>query len=196
MKYFKQDLLVRFGSKDDAVASSAQEELERQSEKYCKHLNKIRNKLPVRLRELQEQYYLHDARVLSASAPDSPTEPYGLPWNGLVNWGAGVTIFHSPFVSITLELDTPPKELVVLNYRNSRITGRAPFELSGERTPYLEWAHDEIEVIEGKDSSEVLHTILFSNGLEWQIWFSDFDFATLKHLTRQRDSNPTGRAAG
>ncbi len=169
MKYFRQDLLARFGSRDDAIALSAQEELETQSEEYAKHLHRIRDKLPVRLREFQEQYYLHDARVLMAWPPDSPTEQYGLPWNGLINWGAGVKVLYTPFASITLELDTPPKELLVLNYRQTRITGWAPFELGGERTPYLEWGHDEIEILEGRNSLEAMHSILFCNGIEWHI---------------------------
>ena len=76
------------------------------------------------------------------------------------------------------------------------ITGWAPFELSGERTPYLEWSHDEIEIVEGKGSPELQHTILFSNGYEWQIWFNDFDFATLKPLSQQWEMRPAGRAAG
>jgi hypothetical protein len=196
MKYYRQDLLARFGSRDDAIALAAQEELEAQSEKYVQYLNQIRDKLPVRLRELQENYYLHDARVLAAWPPDYPTESYGLPWNGLINWGGGVKIFHAPFASVTLQLDTPPKELLVLNYRYARITGWAPFELGGERTPYLEWSHDEIEVLEGKGSPEFQHTILFSNGYEWQIWFNDFDFATLKPLTQQWEPMRPGRAAG
>jgi hypothetical protein len=196
VKYFRQDLLARFGSRDDATASAAQKELEAQSEKYVKHLSDIRDKLPARLRELQEQYYLHDARVLMAWPQDYPTEQYGLPWNGLVNWGAGVKVLYTPFASLTLELDTPPRELLVLNYRNSRITAWAPLELGGERTPYLEWAHDEIEVSEEKGVIEVQHSILFSNGYEWQIWFSDFDFATLKPFAQQREWRMPGRVAG
>jgi hypothetical protein len=196
MKYFRPDLLARFGSRDEATALAAQEELEAQSEAYAKYLNEIRDKLPVRLRELQESYYLHDARVLVAWPPDYPAEHYGLPWNGLINWGGGVKIFYTPFASITLELDTPPKELLVLNYRQARITGWAPFELSGERTPYLEWSHDEIEIVEGKSAPELQHTILFSNGYEWQIWFNDFDFATLKPLAQKWELMRPGRAAG
>jgi hypothetical protein len=194
MKYFKQELLARFGSQDDAIALSAQEELEKQSEEYAKHLNQIRDRLPARFSELQERYYLHDARILMAWPPDYPIEHSRLPWDSLVNWGGNVKILHAPFAMLTLELGTPPKELLVLNYRYAKVTGWAPFELFGERTPYLEWEHDEIEIVEGKDSLEVLHTILFSNGFELQIWFTDFDFAILKPLTQQRASNTRKRA--
>src|SRR4051812_657509 len=129
MKYFKQDLLARFASRDDAVALAAQEELEAQSEKYAKHLEHIRGKLPARLRELQERYYLHDARVVMAWPPEQSTPHPMLPWNSLVNWGGEMKMLFSPFVMMTLELDTPPKELLVLNYRSVRMIGWAPFEL-------------------------------------------------------------------
>jgi len=186
MKYFKQDLLARFASRDEAIALAAQEELEAQSEKYQKHLDRIRGKLPARFKELQERYYLHDSRVMTAWPPDYPAPYQMLPWNSLVNWGGDVKVLYSPFVLLTLELDTPPKELLVLNYRSARLTGWAPFELSGERTPYLEWEHDEIDLFEHKGEIEVKHDILFSNGFELQIVFSDFDFATLHPLAAQR----------
>jgi hypothetical protein len=196
MKYYRQSLLSRFGSADEAVALAAQEELETQTAAYLKHLAQISDKIPPRLRELQERYYLHDARVLMAWPPDYPAEQYGLPWNGLVNWGAGVKVLYTPFASITLQLDTPPRELLVLNYRQNTIIAWAPFELGGERTPYLEWSHDEIEVLAAKDGPQFQHTILFSNGYEWQIGFNDFDFATLKPLEHQSESSVPGRAAG
>ena len=196
MNYFRQDLLARFGSQDEAVALAAQEELEAQSEAYAKRLAQIRDKIPPRLRELQERYYLHDSRVLMAWPPDSPTEQYGLPWNGLINWGAGVKVLYTAFASITLQLDPSPKELIVLNYRQNAITAWAPLELGGERTPYLEWSHDEIDIVEGNDGPQFQHTILFSNGYEWQIRFSDFDFATLKPLPRDWERREPRRVAG
>jgi hypothetical protein len=109
-----------------------------------------------------------------------------LPWNSLVNWGGEVKMLFSAFVLMTLELDTPPKELLILNYRSARVTGGTPFGLAGERTPYLEWEHDEIDLREQKNSVEVVQTILFSNGFELQIHFSDFDFATLQPLAAHR----------
>src|SRR5206468_383166 len=98
-----------------------------------------------------------------------------LPWMNVVNFGAGITILHTPFVLLTLELDTPPKDLLILNYRYAKITAWAPFELYWERPPDLEWEHDEIDIVENGESVEVMQTILFSNGFELQIWFADFD---------------------
>jgi hypothetical protein len=185
MKYFTPDLLARFGSPDNTIASDAQEELENRAEQYSNHLNRIREKLPERFRELQERFYLHDARVLSPLLPfplDFSFVPVllGAPdWLHRLNWG------RSPWPSffLALELDTPPREVLVLNYRDVVIdeTSRhRPFQ--AEEVPYLEWQHDEIEIVQENGSRKILHSILFSNGFELRVQFSDFDFATLKPL--------------
>jgi hypothetical protein len=66
MKFFTPDLLERFGSEDDRTALAAQEEPEQRSERYLEHLNAIKGKLPPRFREMQERFYLHEARVVGS----------------------------------------------------------------------------------------------------------------------------------
>ncbi len=42
MRFFTPDLLNRFGSNDENIASEALDELERRSEAYLRHLRDIR----------------------------------------------------------------------------------------------------------------------------------------------------------
>ena len=68
MKFFTPDLIDRFGSEDDGIALAAQQEFEGRSEEYLRQLREIGEILPERFRELLEQFYLHDSRVISHSS--------------------------------------------------------------------------------------------------------------------------------
>ncbi len=73
MKFFTPDLLARFASEDERVALPAHDELERRSLDYHEHLKGIARKLPARFLEVQERFYLHDARVILPIIP--PFQP-------------------------------------------------------------------------------------------------------------------------
>jgi hypothetical protein len=187
MKYFTPDLLGRFGSEDDAIALGAQEELENRSAQYTEYLKHIRDKLPERFRELQERFYLHDARVISPWLPFLVEFPFHPPIVGLMEWLQHGGWGRGPWPSffLTLELDTPPREVLVLNYRDVVIdeaSRHRPFQT--ERVPYYEWQHDEIEIAQENGVNRIRHSILFSNGFELRLQFGDFDFATLKPLRK------------
>src|SRR4051812_8876410 len=92
MKYFTPDLLRRYGSDDDKVASQAQDEYETVAEKYLEHLKAIEPSLPPRFREFQGAFYLHDAQLLGYTMPPwdrrhklSLGAP--LPQRALFEWG-------------------------------------------------------------------------------------------------------------
>jgi hypothetical protein len=186
MKFFTPDLLERYGSADDRVARTAHEELERHTDEYLQKLQEFETRLPRRLRDLLNQYYLHDARVIS-HPPLMITDlewleqalRLGLPlgWRIL---GEGERRMASYW--IPLQLDPPPRELLVLQYRSVRIENVQIHESLFEYCPYLEWQHDELELIEVGEGMEFRHSILFTRGLELQLRFQDFDFATLKPM--------------
>jgi hypothetical protein len=68
MKYFTPDLLHRFRSEDEAMGDAAQEEWDRASEKYRKHLERLKPPPAAgRLRKL----CLHDAKVWMVSSTDN-----------------------------------------------------------------------------------------------------------------------------
>jgi hypothetical protein len=187
MKYFTLDLLERFASEDERIASEATSELERQSEAYAAHLKQIAPKLPVRFAEMQENFYLHDAVALVPFLfwphPFPPFEDRGFPL--LVEFGAPARKARSDenwrnFV-LTLRLNVPPQEQLVLSYRQARLDGYG-YQLSLPRDGdgRLELLHDEVEVYSVGGEIEVGHSLLFASGLEMRIRFVDFDFATLK----------------
>jgi hypothetical protein len=185
MKFFTPDLLGRFGSEDDTIALAAQQELENRSEQYTEYLKHIRDKLSERFRELQERFYLHDARVISPWLPFAVEFPFFPPLGALLEWSDHGGWGRGPWPAffLALELDTPPREVLVLNYREVVIdeaSRHRPFQ--AERVPYFAWQHDEIEILQENSVNRIRHSILFSNGFELRLQFADFDFSTLKPL--------------
>ncbi len=186
MRFFTPDLLERFGSEDDNVAFEAHQEFELRSREYLRQLNEIAEKLPQRLRALIEQHYLHDARVISHS-------PFGICAPGELGNGnlADLTLGAQqtphdgrlPSFWIHLQLDTPPREILVLQYRCALIEEAHLHQYAGDdQSPNLEWLYDEVDLIPMGDGYEFRHSILFTNGLELRLRFEDFDFATLKPI--------------
>jgi hypothetical protein len=185
MKFFTQDLLDRFGSKDDDVAFEANRELEERSEGYFRHLHVIAEKLPQRLRELLERFYLHDSRVISHSS-------FGISEPGEQGFAKRSEQSHGalaiprdesrlPEFLIVLQLDALPAEVLLLRYRSAVIEeARLHQTLREVNVPYLEWLHDEVELIGTDRDSEFRHSILFTTGFELRLRFNDFDYATLK----------------
>jgi hypothetical protein len=197
MKFFTPDLLERYGSEDDGIAFAAHEELERRSQDYLLELHAIDPKLPQRFRELLERFYLHDARVIDHSSlgradlgSPADAEKAGL--------GPGSESFgeEGPLLSfaIVLQLDTPPREVLVLQYRSVVIEeARRHHSLLEEDCPSLEWQHDEVELIQTGQRTEFRHSILFTRGLELRLRFQDFDFATLRPIEVPQELAAAGR---
>jgi hypothetical protein len=197
MKFFTPDLLERFGSEDTRVARAAQEELDRRADEYLQTLHRIDVRLPQRFRDLLDQFHLHDARVIS----HPPLMMTDLEWlehalrAGLpLGWRLfGGGLGRMPSYWVPLQLDTPPREILVLQYRCVQIENA---ELHGslfEECPYLEWQYDEVDLVQGGESPEFRHSILFTRGFELRLKFTDFDFATLKPIEVPRELTRAGR---
>jgi hypothetical protein len=195
MKFFTPDLLERFGSEDDERALAAHQEFEQRSEEYAQKLLRIELKLPQRVRELQDQFYLHDARVKLLTLPDFPrfgsdlwlyrSMPRGLALGFLA---PGEEHNHLPSVWMVLQLDTPPHDLLVLHYQSVLIKEvDRPRPFLEESCPYLEWLYDEVDLLQTDQGIEFDHSILFTNSFELHLRFRDFDFATLKPMEEPRE---------
>jgi len=143
MKYFTKDLLERYGSQDDAVANSADAEWETAIDRYEAYLQTIRPDMPESLRQLEDGFCFHDARILSMGRRDDT------------------------FV-ISLQLDMPPNELVTIIYILSGAPeiNKEPFA-DGKDTPLPWWLYEEIEQVGTDDGKHFVYSILFSNG--WEI---------------------------
>jgi hypothetical protein len=187
MTFFTPDLLERFGSASDGTAFAAGEELERRSEDYLRKLREIELKLPQRLRELLDQFYLHDAQILtysSSGVPDVGWAEYGK----LAELGrerkphAGEEARLLSFW-IPLQLDAPPGEVLILQYRSVLIEEVLLHEsLREDDLPCREWLYDEVDLIPTVEGDEFRHSILFTQGLELRLRFQDFDFAALRPI--------------
>jgi hypothetical protein len=185
MKFFTQNLLERFGSEDDRVALAAQEELEKRSEEYRRHLREIEAELPPRFREMQERYYLHDARFQLPFLEWPPDLPF---WDhpelaAFLLKKAFLPAESWPSVEMTLQLDPPPKEFLILHYRFVKVEETHHARQGREEScPFLEWQYDEIDLASSDQGIEFNHSILFTNGFELRLRFLDFDFAILKPM--------------
>jgi hypothetical protein len=186
MRFFTPDLLARFGSEDDQVADVAQEEVDIRTEEYVRALHEIAPKLPPRFRDLLEQFYLHDARVISQQGfvpNDLESIENSLRVGTPLTWSnPGAENHRTPSFWLHLQLDLPPGEILVLQYRSVLFEHAEVHESLIEECPYLEWLHDEVELVQSDECTEFRHSILFTRGLELRLRFKDFDFATLKPM--------------
>jgi hypothetical protein len=199
MIFYTPELLERFGSKDDDIADAAIDEVEQRADDYVRHGDAIESKLPPRLRDLLNQFYLHDARVIS----HPPLMITDVDWleralrSGLpLGWRVfGPREHRLPSYWIPLELDWPPREALVLQYRWVQIENAELHESLFDECPYLEWLHDEIELVQDGESTEFLHSILFTRGFELQLRFKDFGFAMLKPMEMAKELAGSGTSS-
>jgi len=166
MKYFTPELLDRYGSIDDAVADQAQADWEQASAEYQRHYKTIETSLPTKLREVLGRFYLHDARLFGVS-------------------------LELPYLFLTLQLDTPPHEVLVFQYHLVKEPEILRSNESSDSCPYVEWLYDELEVKNVDNIVYLEHAILLTNGVELRIPFLRFD-----HLVQSPpfQSWPTGVA--
>jgi hypothetical protein len=156
MKYFTPDLIERFGSSDPATADMAHAEWEETGDRYEASLKAIESQLPAGIRQIHDRYYLHDAVVVGMGQQDGR------------------------FV-LLLQLDTPPRDLLLFTYDLVAQPVILPEALPREyRCPTrVEWMYDEIELVPGEPLT-VVQSILFSNGWEVQLSFHDVQVQQLQ----------------
>ncbi|HBI46440.1 MAG TPA: hypothetical protein DDY78_26845 [Planctomycetales bacterium] len=149
MKYFTRERYLAFQNFDDAAMDAADDEWENATDRYEAYLQTIRPDMPESVRQLEDGFYFHDARVLSMGRRDET------------------------FV-ISLQLDVPPNELLTITYAlaGSPEVNKEPFA-DGKDTPSPWWLYEEIEQVGAGDRKHFVHSILFSNGWEISLPFSD-----------------------
>jgi hypothetical protein len=172
MKYITPDLLVRFGSPDDEVASRASQEWEKAHAAYVAHLAAIGPQFPKPLRRLLKRFCLHDAKVLA------------------------MTLDEASSFSSYLELEKasrPEDKFLELKYRlvGPRGIHLTPHpELAGDGTALGWWQYDEVDTQQAQDDVLLFtHSILFTGGYELQLTFFNFAYRRLPfvHSTARDD---------
>jgi hypothetical protein len=78
MKFFTPELFADYSSDDPAIAAQAEAAWEAATAAYHKHVKHIRKQLPVKVRELAENFCFHDARYLGISKIAGPFPEGGL----------------------------------------------------------------------------------------------------------------------
>jgi hypothetical protein len=149
MKYFTPELYARGQSHDDAVLDEVDRLWDEAGNRYIAYLDSVRPELPPGLRKIDDNYYLHDAKVL-----------------GMARQGTSFII--------TLQLDTPPQSLLTLTsdllQEPAIRTGALPREHCGNGK--VEWLYDEWEKLPGEPSTWAM-SILLSNGWEVHLQLRD-----------------------
>jgi hypothetical protein len=186
MRFYTPEFLERFGSDDEDIAHAAHDELEQCADAYAQHVNEIEGKLPQRFRDLLNQFYLHDARVIS-HPPLMITDVEWLERALRAGLPTGWRLFeegerHLPCYWIPLQLDPPPRETLILQYRSVCLEDARIHESLFDECTYLEWQHDEIDLVQTGEKPEFRHSILFTRGFVLRLRFRDFDFATLRPM--------------
>jgi len=150
MRYFTPELIARGQVKDHDLLDRHEEEWDRACERYEATLQAVLPHMPPGLKQIQESYYLHDARVLSMGRRGS----------------ALVLVLH---------LDTPPQSILSFTYdliSEPQIVEEAlPAEARFVWSPPL-WLYNEIEQVTGASDGWREH-LLLSNGWEITISFRD-----------------------
>jgi hypothetical protein len=149
MNYFTPELLERFRSQDDQEAETAADEWEAKGEAYVAYLRSVAAQLPAPLRQLLENYYLHDAEMVFAAVDGTEFQ-------------------------VTLKLDTPPHDSLLLTYKSVDAVQVIPHPPSPCSPVPVVWLYDEVEI--QHDQAAFKHSILLSNGWDLRISFRDFSF--------------------
>lgn len=186
MKYFTKDLLEQLASENDDDVVAAQDQLEERSEKYRNYLKEIREYLPARFVVMQNEFYLHDAIFWPTFLPFGVLTKDGLPldvMSFLRQYSEAVHVAPC-MLCFTVELDAPPHSILILNYREAVLSFKPESLKTLDQKGFLEWNYDEVAILERDEQRRFSHSILFSNGFELTIEFADFDFATLKPMSR------------
>jgi hypothetical protein len=159
MKFFTPELIAMGQSTEDSLLNEQERLWDEAGDRYVTHLDTIRSRFPVGLRQMDNNYYLHDSVIRGMGQRDLT------------------------FV-IVLQLDTPPRSLLTFTYDlidPPTITkGVLPPQLCGAGQ-VVDWQYDEMEMVPG-DPLTWRQSILLSNGWEVRLHFNDAEVQEVQAL--------------
>ena len=150
MKYFTRELIENGQSKDPSLLTRHEELWDEVCERYFNRLDTPKDEMTPGLRQLVDNYYLHDAVI-----------------RGMGQRGRSFLL--------VIQLDTPPESLLTFVYDlvNEPVVDKAALApANGSTGSAVEWLYDEIERVEGMPPTWK-QSILFSNGWEVALHFRD-----------------------
>jgi hypothetical protein len=157
MKFFTRELRERYASPDSTVARQAEREWEEVNERYEQHLGLLEPSLPAHLREFLE-LRLQDAIV----------------W-GIARQGQQLVLIARK--------DIPPRDVVIINWS---LTAEPEIDREAlpvpERSSVMAFVLDEFDVLQSGERPVYQQAILFSNGWEMKLDFSDVQLQVAEPL--------------
>ncbi len=148
MQYFTPSLIERLSSSDDAAAKAARDEWEEALARYERYLQSIEAALPEHIREFNN-LLLHDAVVWTITRQTNE-------------------------LSMVLRKDIPPQDVVLLTYRliDEPFLNKNAVPVAN-RGPVMDFQYDEFELASENGGQVYYQDILFGNGWEMRLHFSD-----------------------
>jgi len=162
MKYFRPELLARFRSANDDVASAAAVEWDQATTNYVDAIHTLRPELPLSVCRILDHFTLHDAQVLSI-----------------------VESRRRPILTMLLRLEgskkRPGRHLQLIYSLAERVRG---FSLKGARQPREEWRiqYDEFDALSLASPKVFSHSMLLAGGAEMRIRFAKLAVGTPRRV--------------
>jgi hypothetical protein len=149
MKYFTPELYVRGQADDDETQHEVDRLWDEAVERYDEQLQRIRPELPDHIRFFLDELLLHDADVYSMARQPGK------------------------FIMV-LRKDIPPRDLVILTYTllAEPVVNPAAFP-SDHKSHSMLYMYNELDLVHDGDQAYYTESILFGNGWEVQLKFSD-----------------------
>jgi hypothetical protein len=152
MKYFTPQLIAMGQSNDDCILHEQQRLWEEAGDRYVAYLDTVRPHFPPGLRQIDANYYLHDAIIRAMGR-------------------------HDQSFVIILQLDTPPQSILTFTYDLVEepiiVKDALPAELCGSG-PIVDWQYNEIEMVPGEPPTW-RESVLLSNGWELALHYRDVE---------------------
>jgi hypothetical protein len=170
MKHFTKDLIARYGSPDEAVARAADAEWEATLRRYENGLRSIEPELPEHIREFT-RLLLQDAVVWSITRQGDK-------------------------LLMVLRKDVPPRQAVLLTYTliAEPVIDREALPPS-DRSPVMDYRYDEFELVREGDRKTYAQSILFGNGWEMSLRFSDVEVSVAEPVYLHPGTDNNGVSA-
>ena len=151
MKYFTPELIERYGSVNERVAGAADAEWEHALARYESHLQSLEPDFPQHIREFT-RLLLHGSIVWSIARQDDK-------------------------LIMVMRKDIPPRDAVILTYTLFAEPVINDEALSIEhRASVMAFQYDEFDRVQDGDRQAYSQSIIFANGWEMSLRFSDVQF--------------------
>jgi len=162
MKFFLPELYIQLNSGDEDLADVAEEEIDRASDQYNQHWERIKSQLPASVLRFYNEQFLHDADVFA---------PAVVSQGGFLGQAGNVVLIAQQINTLNADF---VNSLACLRYEVCEpptVTLPVASEVFNRVQPI--WLYDEFDV---EAPGKFIHRILLSDGRVIQLVFRAFDY--------------------